>query len=65
MKHLAICGKMVDVSKFAEKSKAQFRDQLRRNGVELDDAAFEMLYEHMDRQVKREAERASKTEEEK
>lgn len=63
MKQLAICGKTIDLSNFAGKSSAQFRDQLRRNGVEMEDSQFELLFEQLTKSVERAAKKAAETKE--
>lgn len=57
MKKLAICGKTIDMSKVADKTAAQFRDQLKRNGVTLSDEQFDALWENIQKSIKKEAER--------
>lgn len=43
-KRLAIGGKVIDVSEISEKSLAQFRAQLKQNGLTVEDAASERLW---------------------
>ena len=43
-KKLAIAGKVIDVTKIGDKSLAQFRDQLRRNNVNIPEEQFEIIY---------------------
>lgn len=46
-KKLAIAGKVIDISKIGKKSLAQFRDQLRRNKVNLSDELSETIYKRL------------------
>lgn len=55
MEKLAICGKIIDMSKIAEKSAAQFRDQLKRNGIILSDDQFDDLWKHVQKSIENEA----------
>lgn len=57
MKKLAICGKIIDISKIAEKSAAQFRDQLKRNGITLTDEMFNALWENVQKSIANQAKR--------
>ena len=41
---LAICGKVVNISKIGEKTFAQFKAQLKQNGIEAEDAYFQHVY---------------------
>ena len=41
---LAIGGKIINVEKIGEKSLAQFRQQLKQNGVTVEDATSERLW---------------------
>lgn len=43
-KKLAIAGKVIDVTKIGDKSLAQFRDQLRRNNVNIPEEQSEIIY---------------------
>lgn len=43
-KKLAICGKIINVEKIGEKSLAQFRQQLKQNGVTVEEATLERLW---------------------
>lgn len=42
---LAICGKVINISKIGEKTFAQFRAQLKQNGMEADEAYLQHVYE--------------------
>ena len=42
---LAICGKVVNISKIGEKTFAQFKAQLKQNGVVADDAYLQHVYD--------------------
>ena len=42
---LAICGKVVNISKIGEKTFAQFKAQLKQNGVIADDAYLQHVYD--------------------
>ena len=64
MDKLAIMGKVIDCSKIAQKSKAQFADQLRRNGIELDEVHMDSLWGDIQSVLKAEAEEAAKQAEE-
>lgn len=44
---LAIAGKTIDVSKIGEKTLAQFKAQLKQNGVVIDDERANKLYHHL------------------
>lgn len=44
---LALCGKVVNIEKILEKSKAQFAAQLKQNGIELPAAELETLYNRL------------------
>lgn len=55
MKKLAICGKTIDISKIAEKSAAQFRDQLKRNGIVLTDEEFDAIWAQIQKSINRAA----------
>lgn len=41
---LAIAGKTINIEKIGEKTLAQFRQQLKQNGVTIDDTTSERLY---------------------
>lgn len=41
---LAIDGKVINISKIAEKTLAQFKQQLKQNGLTIDDARAESVY---------------------
>lgn len=41
---LAIAGKVIDISKIGEKTLAQFRAQLKQNGIVLEEESLERLY---------------------
>ena len=41
---LAIAGKVIDISKIGEKTLAQFRAQLKANGIVLEEESLERLY---------------------
>ena len=41
---LAIDGKVINIFKIAEKTLAQFKQQLKQNGLTIDDARAEKLY---------------------
>ena len=41
---LAIAGKVIDISKIGEKTLAQFRAQLKQNGVTIEEDSLERLY---------------------
>lgn len=43
-KHLAIQGKVINVEKIGEKTLAQFKAQLKQNGVTLEDEQVEFIY---------------------
>lgn len=57
MKKLAISGAVFDMSKVADKTAAQFRDELERNGVIVTDEQFDALWENVQKSIKKEAER--------
>lgn len=42
---LAICGKVINISKIGEKTFAQFAAQLKQNGVTVDDDYARHVYE--------------------
>ena len=42
---LAICGKVISISKIGEKSFAQFKAQLKQNGITVDDAYAQHVYD--------------------
>ena len=42
---LAICGKVVNISKIGEKTFAQFKAQLKQKGVVADDAYLQHVYD--------------------
>lgn len=42
---LAICGKLVNISKIGEKTFAQFKAQLKQNGVVADEEYLQHVYE--------------------
>lgn len=44
---LAIAGKTINIEKIGEKTLAQFRAQLKQNGVIIDDAASERIYRNL------------------
>lgn len=46
-KHLAIQGKVINVEKIGEKTLAQFKAQLKQNGVTLEDAHAERVYKNL------------------
>ena len=41
---LAIDGKVINISKIGEKTLAQFKQQLKQNGLTIDDARAESVY---------------------
>lgn len=43
-KTLAIEGKVISIENIGSKSKAQFADQLKKNGIVLDDDRLESVY---------------------
>lgn len=44
---LAIDGKVINVSKIGEKSLAQFRQQLKQNGLEIDPERLQSVYDSL------------------
>ena len=42
---LAICGKVINISKIGEKTFAQFKAQLKQNGVEADEEYLHHVYD--------------------
>ena len=44
-KTLAICGKVINIERIGEKSLAQFKAQLRQNGIVIDDEYASHVYE--------------------
>ena len=44
---LAIAGKVIDVSKIADKTLAQFKAQLKQNGIVVSDERADKLYHHL------------------
>ena len=42
---LAICGKVISISKIGEKSFAQFKAQLKQNGVEAEEEYLHHVYD--------------------
>lgn len=57
---LAICGKIVNIEKIAEKSLAQFADQLRRNGIQLPDEEVKATYDSLKQRIADEVEYQNK-----
>lgn len=44
---LAICGKVINTEKVADKTLAQFKQQLKQNGVEVSDERAEKVYKRI------------------
>lgn len=42
---LAICGKVINITKIGEKTFAQFKAQLKQNGVVADEAYLQHVYD--------------------
>jgi len=42
---LAICGKVINIAKIGEKSLAQFKAQLKQNGITVDDEYAKHVYD--------------------
>ena len=42
---LAICGKVISIAKIATKNKAQFAQQLKQNGIVLDEERLQKVYD--------------------
>ena len=42
---LAICGKVINIAKIGEKTFAQFKAQLKQNGIEADEAYLHHVYD--------------------
>lgn len=42
---LAICSKVINISRIAEKTKAQFAQQLKQNGIELEPERLQSVYD--------------------
>lgn len=63
MKKLAIKGKIIDFSKIREKSVAQFKAQLKQNGIVLSERENETLYNQLQKIVRVEETKKQKKEE--
>ena len=57
---LAIAGKVIDVSKIGEKTLAQFKAQLKQNGVVIGDERADKLYHHLRGELTAEEQSANK-----
>lgn len=64
-KLLGINGKTVDITNIADKTKAQFAAQLKKAGVEIDDARLESVYTTLHDAAVDEAATAEMTDEQK
>lgn len=60
-KTLAIEGKKINIENIGSKSKAQFADQLKKNGIVLEDSRLESVYTTL-HNLAEEAENASEAE---
>lgn len=65
MSKLGINGKVVDISNIANKTKAQFKAQLKQAGVEIDDERLESVYTQLHNEAVDAEATANMTEEEK
>lgn len=64
-KKLGIMGKVVDITNIANKTKAQFKAQLKQAGVEIDEERLESVYTQLHNEAVDEAATANMTDEEK
>lgn len=58
-KSLAIEGKVINIENIGSKSKAQFADQLKKNGIVLDDDRLECVYTTLHNLAEKAAEEAA------